>query len=93
MADPADRAITAAGIASEHRRGPDCVRVTVALAVAAADVAGALSIAWDAFTDAAGDDLARWDVIAAAAEVQPGLTGAGVEIDERIIAQCLGLYM
>jgi hypothetical protein len=54
--------------------------VTVALAVAAADVAGALTIAWDAFTDAAGGDLAGWDVTAAAAEVQPGpeLTGADV---------------
>jgi hypothetical protein len=44
--------------------------VTVALAVAAAD---ALTIAWDAFTHAAGDDLIGWEVTAAAAEVQPGL--------------------
>jgi hypothetical protein len=58
LAYPADPAITGAGIASEHRRSPDHVRVTVALAVAAADVAGAVTVARDAFTDAAGDDLA-----------------------------------
>jgi hypothetical protein len=42
----ADPAITAAGIASEHRRGADYVLVTVVLAVAAADVADALAITW-----------------------------------------------
>ena len=68
-ADPADPAITAAEIASEHRRGADYV----ALAVAAADVADALTIAWDAFQDAAGDDLAGWAVTAATAEIQPAL--------------------
>jgi hypothetical protein len=73
LADPADPAITAAEIASEHRRGVDYVRVTVALAVAAADVADALTIAWDAFQDAAGDDLAGWEVTAATAEIQPAL--------------------
>jgi len=45
--------------------------VTVALAVAAADVADALTIAWDAFRDTAADDLAKWEVTAAAAEVLP----------------------
>jgi hypothetical protein len=72
LADPGDPAIAAAEIASEHRRGADYVRVTVALAVAASDVADALSIAWDAFREAAGDDLAGWEVTAAAAEVRPG---------------------
>ena len=40
----------------------------------------ALTIAWDAFRDAAGDDLVGWEVTAAAAEVQPGppLTAAAV---------------
>jgi hypothetical protein len=40
----------------------------------------ALTIAWDAFEDAAGDDLVGWEITAAAAEVQPGpgLTGAEV---------------
>ena len=71
LADLADPAITAAEIASEHRRGADYVRVTVVLAVAAADVADALAIAWDAFTGAAGDDLTGWEIPAAAAEVQP----------------------
>jgi hypothetical protein len=52
--------------------------VTVALTVAAADVAEALAIAWEAFRGAARDDLTGWEVTAAAAEVQPQppLTGA-----------------
>ena len=45
--------------------------MTVVLAVAAADVADALAIAWDAFTAAAGDDLTGWEIPAAAAQVQP----------------------
>ena len=73
LADLADPAITAAEIASEHRRGADYVRVTVVLAVAAADLADALAMAWDAFTGAAGDDLTGWEIPAAAAEVQPEL--------------------
>jgi hypothetical protein len=72
LADPGDPAIAAAEIASEHRRGADHVRVTVAVAVAASDVADALAIAWDAFREAAGDDLVGWEVTAAAAEVRPG---------------------
>ena len=71
LADPVDPAIASAEIASELRRAPDYVRVTVALTVAAADVAEALAIAWDAFRGAARDDLTGWEVTAAAAEVQP----------------------
>jgi hypothetical protein len=63
--------MAAAGIASELRRGADYVRVTVALEVAAADMAEALTIAWDAFRGAAGGDLAGWEMTAAAAEVSP----------------------
>ena len=60
-------------------RGAGYVRVTVALSVAAADVAGALAIAWEAFRDAAAGDLAGWEVTAASAGLQPDLrlTGAG----------------
>jgi hypothetical protein len=72
LADPPDPAIATAEIASEHRRGADYVRVTVAMAVDARDVADALAIAWDAFAGAAADDLDGWDVTAAVAEVQPG---------------------
>jgi hypothetical protein len=72
LADPPDPAIAAAEIASEHRRGADSVRVTIAIAVDARDVADALAIAWNAFTGAAADDLNGWDVTAAAAEVRPG---------------------
>jgi hypothetical protein len=71
LADLAGRAIAAAEIASEHRRGPDYVRVTVVLVIAAANVADALTIAWEAFTSAAGNDLTGWEIPAAAAEVQP----------------------
>jgi len=71
LADPGDPAIAAAEIASEHRRGADYVRVTVAVALKASDVADALAIAWDAFREAAGDDLVGWEVTAAAAEVRP----------------------
>ena len=57
LAGPADPAIATAETASELRRGADYVRVTVAVTVAAADVADALTIAWDAFLSAARDDL------------------------------------
>jgi hypothetical protein len=73
LADQLDPAIASAEIGSELRRGADYVRVTVALTVLITDVADALAIAWDAFTNAAGDDLGGWEVAAAAAEVQPEL--------------------
>ena len=64
-------AVAAAGIGSELRRGADYVRVAIEVSVAAADVADALAIAWDAFRDAAADDLTGWEITAASAEVQP----------------------
>jgi hypothetical protein len=77
LADPTDPAIASAEVASELRRGADYVRVTIAFTVVTADVADA-PIAWDAFRRAARDDLAGWEVTAAAAQVQPEapLTGA-----------------
>ena len=85
LADPADPAIASAQIASELRSGADYVRVIVAVTVAAADVADALAIAWEAFRGAAGDDLTGWEVAAAAAEVQPEppLTSAGGHTERR----------
>jgi hypothetical protein len=71
LADPADPAVTQAEVASELRRGADYVRVVIALAVLGADVADALAVAWQAFRDAAGEDLPGWEVPAAAAEVRP----------------------
>jgi spore coat polysaccharide biosynthesis protein SpsF (cytidylyltransferase family) len=68
---PVDPAIVTAEIASELRQGADYVRVTVVLTVHAADVADALTIAWDTFRSAAHDDLPGWEVAAAAAELQP----------------------
>jgi hypothetical protein len=85
LADPPDPAIAAAEIASEHRRGADYVRVTIAMTVDARDVADALAIAWDAFTGVAADDLNGWDVTAAAAEVQPGPPLAGDPVRGRAI--------
>jgi hypothetical protein len=56
--------------------------VTVVLTVAAADVSDALAIGWDAFTGAAGDGLAGWEISRAAAEIQPEppLPGADVRL-------------
>jgi hypothetical protein len=72
LSDPPGSAIASAEIASEHRRGADYARVTVAMTVDTRDVADALAIARDAFTGAAADDLNGWDITAAAAEVRPG---------------------
>jgi len=84
LSDRGNPAISTAEIASEHRRGADYVRVTVVLAVAAADVSDALAIGWDAFTGAAGDGLAGWKVSRAAAEVlpEPPLPGTDVRLDQ-----------
>jgi hypothetical protein len=43
----------------------------VVATVVADDVAESLDLAWWAFREAAGDDLAGWDMAAASAEVQP----------------------
>ena len=64
-------AVVTAEIESETRRGRDYVRVTVTAAVDAVGVAEALTAAWDAFRQSAGDDEAGWDMNAASAEVRP----------------------
>ena len=64
-------AVISAEIESETRRGRDYVRVSIMVAVDAADVAEALTAAWDAFRQAAGDDHAGWDMAAASAEIRP----------------------
>ena len=71
LADAADPAIASAKVASELRRGADYVRVSVVLTVVTTDVAGALTVAWDAFRGAAWDDPGGWEVAAATAQVQP----------------------
>lgn len=71
LADLEGPAVAAPEIESETRRGRDFVRVTITAAVSAADVAQALTAAWDTFCLAAGDDAAGWDMIAASAEVRP----------------------
>ena len=42
------------------------------MTVGAADVAQALTAAWDTFRQAAADDADRWDLTSAAAEIWPG---------------------
>ena len=64
-------AVISAEIESETRRGRDYVRVSIMAAVDAADVAEALTAAWAAFRQAAGDDTAAWDMAAASAEIRP----------------------
>jgi len=66
----ASRAVIGPHIDAETRRGPDNVRVTVAMTVVAGDVAEALDIALLAFEQASGDVL-DWDMTSAAAEVRP----------------------
>jgi hypothetical protein len=87
LCDAGDPAICAAEIASEHRRGADYVRVTVVLTVTALDVSDALAIGWDAFTSAAGDGLAGWEISGAAAEVRPGPPLPGVDVGLARIAR------
>jgi len=55
----------------DRGRGRDYVQVVVVATVVADDVAEALDLAWWAFREAAGDDLAGWDMAAVSAEVQP----------------------
>jgi hypothetical protein len=64
-------AVISAEIESETRRGRDYVRVTITAAVNAADVAEALTAAWETFRQAAGDDAAGWNLPAASAEARP----------------------
>jgi hypothetical protein len=64
-------AVANAHVESETRRGRDFVAVRVLMTVDAADVAQALTLAWDAFGRAVGDDPTGWDVASARAEVQP----------------------
>jgi len=66
-------AVADAHIDSERRRGRDYyVAVTVSMTVRAADVAQALTAAWDTFRLAAADDAEGWDLASAAAEIWPG---------------------
>jgi hypothetical protein len=71
LAAQAGSAVMKPRVDGEARRGRDHVRVTVAMTVASADVAGALTEAWQAFREAARDDPRGWDLASAAAEVRP----------------------
>lgn len=65
--------VRSAEVVSETRHGLDYVRIRVAVAVEAADLAGAVAMAWDAFRAAAADG-GGWDTAAARAEVRPSRT-------------------
>ena len=71
LAAQAGGAVIQPRVDGETRRGRDHVRITLAMTIASADVGGALSEAWQAFRDAARDDLRGWDLASAAAEVRP----------------------
>jgi hypothetical protein len=71
LAAQAGSAVIQPRVDGETRRGRDHVRVTMAMTIASADVAGALAEAWQAFRDAARDDPRGWDLASAAAEVRP----------------------
>ena len=71
LAAQAGAAVIQPRVDGETRRGRDHVRITVAMTIAAADIAGALAEAWQAFRDASSDDPRGWDLASAAAEVRP----------------------
>jgi hypothetical protein len=70
-ASPGDPAVLAAELASEKRRGADHVQAVVVVTAAAADVAEAVTIAWEAFRSAAAGDRLGWDLASAAADARP----------------------
>jgi hypothetical protein len=59
-----------AEVVSETRHGLDYVRIRVAVAVEAPDIAVAVTRAWEVFSAAAGE-VGGWDTAAARAEVRP----------------------
>jgi hypothetical protein len=74
LAAQQDQAVTGLRVDRELRRGPDSVRVVIVAAADAGDVAEALDRAWQAVLEAAGSDLAGWDMARAEAEVRPAAT-------------------
>jgi hypothetical protein len=67
----ASKTVITPRIDAETRRGRDYVRVTVAMTIAAGDVAEALDSAWRAFQQASRGDVRDWDMTSASAEVLP----------------------
>ena len=74
LAQQVSPVVTEARVESETRRGPDSVRVRIAVTARAADLGQAAVIAWDVFRVAAGDDITAWDLAAASAEIRPART-------------------
>ena len=62
LAEQVSPVVSEARVESETRRGPDSVRVRIAVTARAADVGQAAVIAWDVFRTAAGEDIAAWGV-------------------------------
>jgi hypothetical protein len=65
-----DQAVTGLRVDRELRRGAESVRVVIVATAEASDVAGALSLTWEAVLTAASGDLAGWDLADAEAEVR-----------------------
>jgi hypothetical protein len=63
--------VTGLRVDRELRRGAESVRVVIVATTEAFDVAGALSLTWEAVLTTACDDAAGWDLPAAEAEVWP----------------------
>jgi hypothetical protein len=76
----ASKTVMTPRIDAETRRGRDYVRVTLAMTIAAGDVAEALDSAWRAFQQASRGDAQDWDMTSASAEVLPEtrVRGTGV---------------
>lgn len=75
----ASKTVMTPHIDAETRRGRDYVRVTLAMTIAAGDVAEALDSAWRAFQQASRGNARDWDMTSASAEVLPegSLPGTG----------------
>jgi hypothetical protein len=67
----ANKTVIMPRIDAETRRGRDYVRVTLAMTIAAGDVAEALDKAWHAFQQASRGDVRDWNMTSASAEVLP----------------------
>ncbi len=75
LAAMAGKSVITPHIDAESRRGRDYIRVTLARTIAAPDVAEALSIAWQAFREAAAGDARGWDMKSTSAELHAASAG------------------
>jgi len=79
LAEQQGQAVTGLRVDRELRRGAESVRVVIVATTEASDVAGALSLTWEAVLTAACDDDAGWDLAQAEADVRPALLPLGTK--------------